>query len=268
MANADIRLQPGISGSWIVGGDGQGAFINIADVNGDSVFVVSWYTYLHGDQVWLLGSKSMTENSAQVTIPVQRTSGADFGRFFDSDDVNKTDWGTLTFRFSSCDSGTVQYQTDSPNFGSSSTLSLTRLTNTKGLSCDNTATNPTPPAVSVPQRSTTIVCVDNIPKEVCDIVGQEKDINVDYIPDGVCSVLFPQDVYAPDLDPALKDTCGTGGLFNCGLCRVIQTNTTFSSKKSSAFIKQADFNSNVDLIGNILHKSLLKFDNGLATHYQ
>lgn len=155
LASADIALQPAISGSWIIQGDGQGALINIAEAGGTSVFVVSWYAYLNGEQVWMVGSKPIAANSTSITVPVQISNGTGFGQDFISDNLNRTNWGDLTFNFASCDSGTLQYSSNLPEYGSGS-LALTRLTNTQGLNCqdsNNAGGSPAPSSTSLVGRN-------------------------------------------------------------------------------------------------------------------
>jgi hypothetical protein len=255
LANADIALQPGISGSWVVQGDGQGALINVADVNGDTVFVVSWYTYLNGQQVWMIGSTSISDNSTRVTVPVQTANGAEFGAAFLSNDINTINWGTLTFEFSSCDTGTMQYKSDLPEFSSGS-LSLTRLTNTKGLVCQNINNDETPPIFSDPITNDLSYCIDDLPQEVCTELDRMADYSANFSFGLSCSILFPEHIYLPDIDPELKNTCSISGFFNCGTCSI----SDVSTRKSRKSIKTIDINMDIDLIGNIIHEKLLKFD--------
>lgn len=89
----------------------------------------------------MIGSKPIAANSSSITVPVQITNGTGFGTDFISDNVNRTDWGELTFSFPSCDSGTLQYNSALPGFGSGS-LEMTRLTNTQGLVCQDNPDDP------------------------------------------------------------------------------------------------------------------------------
>jgi len=62
------------------------------------------------------------------------TSGAMFGPAFDEDDVLLEDWGTLTFTFSSCNEGSVEYDSTMAGFGSGAG-DIERLTSVTGMSC-------------------------------------------------------------------------------------------------------------------------------------
>ncbi len=137
---ADINIQPGVSGAWITDASGQGAFINIARVNDKPNFLITWYAYLNGEQVWLIGSQPFDYGIQQLTIPMSITSGANWGEDFLTDDVQVIDWGSVTIDFTDCSNGVLQYNSSDENFGSG-TIALMRITNTDGLSChENTDT--------------------------------------------------------------------------------------------------------------------------------
>jgi hypothetical protein len=71
--------------------------------------------------------------ATSVSIPVVITSGANFGDAFKPNDVVRTPAGTLSFTFSSCNAGTVDY--DLTNLGSGS-LSIVRLLGVESLDCN------------------------------------------------------------------------------------------------------------------------------------
>lgn len=142
-ANANIQLQPGVSGAWIAGASGQGIFVNIARVNDQPNFVVAWYGYLNGEQIWLVGSQPFEYGVETLTIPMTITSGAGWDTNFVESDVIRTEWGTVSIDFTDCNIGNMQYSSNDENYGSGSLL-LTRLTNTDGLSChEDTGTTDT-----------------------------------------------------------------------------------------------------------------------------
>ena len=133
-ANATIQLQPGISGAWIASASGQGIFVNIARVNDQPNFVVAWYGYLNGEQIWLVGAQPFEYGIETLTVPMTITSGTGWDTNFVESDVIRTDWGTVTIDFSDCNVGTMQYSSNDENYGSGS-MALIRLSNTDGLSC-------------------------------------------------------------------------------------------------------------------------------------
>jgi hypothetical protein len=249
LANADIALQAAISGSWIIQGDGQGALINVAEVGGTSVFVVSWYAYLNGQQVWLLGSQPVPSNSTLITVPVQISNGTGFGANFVSGNVNRTNWGSLTFNFSSCNTGTMQYNSNLSEYGSG-VLTLTRLTNTQGLVCQEQNVNTVPPPLGLTASD---FCVDDYPQAACTILGDTPGSTSQFVFGSSCSSSFPQQVDLADFSPDIQNTCSSGGFDNCGTCGFSLSNTA----KLRNNIKNID----IDLISNRVYEGLLKLQN-------
>jgi hypothetical protein len=130
---ADIAIPVGITGAWFnPERDGEGFFIEIANVGENRAFVVTWFTYSQGEQMWLVGSAPLHRGDTWVQVPVQRTHGADFGAFFDPNAVERTDWGMLEFSFSSCHAGAVNYHSDE----GSGSIDLIRLTFIDELGCE------------------------------------------------------------------------------------------------------------------------------------
>ena len=141
LVRADIEIQPGLSGAWVANASGQGVFVNIARTNDQPNFVLTWYAYLNGNQVWLIGSQSFDYGLQQLTIPMSIPSGADWGDNFVENDVQRTEWGSVTVNFTDCNNGTLQYDSNNVAFGAN-TIPLIRLTTTDGLSCDENIETP------------------------------------------------------------------------------------------------------------------------------
>jgi hypothetical protein len=138
--SANIQLQPGVSGAWIAGASGQGIFVNIARVNDQPNFVVTWYAYQNGEQIWLVGAQPFEYGIETLNIPMTITTGTGWDTDFIESDVVRTQWGTVTIDFTDCSTGTMQYSSNDTSYGNGS-VELTRLTTTDGLSChENTGT--------------------------------------------------------------------------------------------------------------------------------
>lgn len=121
-----------VSGEWFnPNRDGEGFFIEVAEVNGMPVFVVAWFTHSNGSQLWLVGSAMIPAGATSITVDVQMPSGAEFGDAFDPAEVERTPWGTLTFSFESFNTGVVDYNS-TLGFGSGS-IDLVRLTKLVGI---------------------------------------------------------------------------------------------------------------------------------------
>ncbi len=120
------------TGSWFNPAfPGRGGFINIADGDGGSVFVVSWFGYetSTGNQLWLIGSMPFEDGVEEVTIPMETT------RLDRNGNVLKKNWGSFSFEFDSCNSGRLITEPNGSNSGGSQTIPLTRLTKIVDMSC-------------------------------------------------------------------------------------------------------------------------------------
>ncbi len=96
------------------GRDGEG--FQMA-VEGDrNIVIATWYTYLNGEPVWLIGAGEATGNIFE--LPMTITSGASFGADFRAEDVLREQWGTIRFEYADCNSFRAQVSSDRPGFES------------------------------------------------------------------------------------------------------------------------------------------------------
>jgi len=93
--------------------DGEGFMLA---VEGDgSIFVMTWYTYLNGEQVWLIGTG--VRNGDQLVLDdMIITSGAKFGSEFKAEDVIREPFGTITLDFTDCNNFTATVDSVLPEF--------------------------------------------------------------------------------------------------------------------------------------------------------
>jgi hypothetical protein len=102
-------------GSWYLPArDGEGFQLS---VEGDdaSVFVMTWYTYLDGKQVWMIGTGTRNGNQL-VFSEMVITSGTGFGSDFNPDDVIRENFGSITFDFTDCNNLTATVDSQLPEF--------------------------------------------------------------------------------------------------------------------------------------------------------
>ena len=130
----------GFTGLWYdIAQPGYGAHLEVigpATPGGPDRFITTWYVYNgSGAQRWILGVGNINGNT--VTIPdAIYTSGGRMPPNFLSSQVTNKPFGTLTFTFTSCNSGTLSFSTADPDFGATSgTVNLSRLTAIKDLPC-------------------------------------------------------------------------------------------------------------------------------------
>jgi N-acetylneuraminic acid mutarotase len=102
-----------------------------------------WFTYdEQGEQAWTVGVAERTGERIEVASSV-RPIGTLFGDGFSAAQVQRQPWGSHTLTFTSCDAGTLTYNSVLPAFGSG-TLRPQRLTRIAGAVCvDGTPRAPT-----------------------------------------------------------------------------------------------------------------------------
>ena len=123
------------TGSWYnPQQNGQGWVIEVvSNPSGPDQFVVYFYGYENGEQLWLIGSGPGIEGNT-ATVDVIRTSGADWGDAFDAGDVTLDTVGSMSFEFADCDSGSVSFMPGNTSLAAFST-DIVRLTNISGRDC-------------------------------------------------------------------------------------------------------------------------------------
>jgi hypothetical protein len=97
----------GLGGNWSVfGHSGEGFMIDVTESN---QLVAIWFTYdENGEQMWLSGAAEDFDGN-QATVSLNRVTGPVFGPDYDTGDLSIAPWGTISFTFDDCDSGTVHY---------------------------------------------------------------------------------------------------------------------------------------------------------------
>jgi hypothetical protein len=113
---------------------GEGINFNVAG-NGDRLFVsVAWFTYVMGEQMWLIGSVDITEGDEVATVEVFSTSGTGFGDEFNAEDVHRELWGTITVSHPAC--GLMIVDWDGGLVFGTGQLLMEQLVNVAGLECE------------------------------------------------------------------------------------------------------------------------------------
>ncbi|MEO8675342.1 MAG: kelch repeat-containing protein [Casimicrobiaceae bacterium] len=126
----DITI--GITGSWYdPAQSGHGLHIEILP---NSQFLAAWFAFNSSgtQQSWFVGTGTYSGNTATVTS-VQPAGGRWIPNF-DSTRVVNNAWGLLTFTFSDCNHGKVDFSSTLPGYGAG-VMNLTRLTQPAGLAC-------------------------------------------------------------------------------------------------------------------------------------
>lgn len=92
--------------------DGEGFHFG---VEAGEVFVMTWYTYLNGKQVWMIGTGART-NQRVVFGDIVITSGTGFGSQFNPADVVKEPFGEVIVDFTDCNNFTATVNSQLPQF--------------------------------------------------------------------------------------------------------------------------------------------------------
>jgi len=130
----NFTITPGITGSWFdPARDGEGYNIEIIGPSLEPQMLAYFYTYDEaGNQMWLTGVGPVNGDTA--VVPVEVFSGPVFGTGYDPDDLDREDWGTLTFTFISCTEVIVLHDSIMDS-GAGGAVNVVRLTYVTGLTC-------------------------------------------------------------------------------------------------------------------------------------
>jgi hypothetical protein len=141
LASAEI-LQPAsvpvgtitaaFTGAWYdPAQSGHGLFVEVLSGNR---FLASWFAFDPSgkQQAWFTGVGTYSGNKATISDVIMPTGGR-FIPNFDAADVAANHWGSLTFTFTDCNHGHVEF-TSVAGYGSGS-MNITRLTQPAGLAC-------------------------------------------------------------------------------------------------------------------------------------
>jgi len=129
-----FAVGPGISGNWYnPAQNGHGfQFEVLKDPAG--FVTVFWFVFDNaGKQVWIAGTGQINGNT--LVMGSARRLGGKFPPNFNPNEAVGTPWGTLTFTFTDCTHGHVDWTTTDAAFTPSGGLDIERLTSLAGTSC-------------------------------------------------------------------------------------------------------------------------------------
>jgi len=129
---APFTIGSGITGAWYdPAQSGHGLFIEVLS---DNRFYAAWFAFNPAgtQQAWFSGVGAYGGNTATIE-GVQQPTGGRWIPNFDPKQIVRKPWGLLTFTFTDCDHGRVDFNAGS-GYGTGS-MNLTRLTRPAGLTC-------------------------------------------------------------------------------------------------------------------------------------
>jgi len=98
--------------------DGEG--IQVALEGDGATYVATYYTYLNGEQAWIIGTGRLDGTTISFD-DMTLTGGADFGPAFNPTDVTRTPWGHMVLDISDCSTAQVTFNSTLPAFEDFST---------------------------------------------------------------------------------------------------------------------------------------------------
>jgi hypothetical protein len=110
-AIADLILAEGkATGQWFnPDHNGEGFFVEVIESGGSQLLGVAMYTFNElGEQMWITGAVPIDSDDVVVTVPVIQADGPIWGSGYDPADLNTIDFGTITARFTSCNTAMFQ----------------------------------------------------------------------------------------------------------------------------------------------------------------
>jgi hypothetical protein len=121
---ASEQIDRSLSGNYFdVNRAGEGIQLAL-EADGQS-WVITFYTYLDGEQVWMIGSGERSGNAIAFG-DVVITRGGDYGAAFDPDQIELIPFGRFDLEFTGCNDLELGITSDLPQFGSG-TRTLTRI---------------------------------------------------------------------------------------------------------------------------------------------
>jgi plastocyanin len=133
-APTTVPIIPGFSGAWYgPGQSGHGLLLEV-EAGTPNQLVAYWFTFNPDgtQQAWFGGVGPINGDTAIVTA--FQTTGGRWIPNFDPTTIVNNPWGTLTFTFSDCNHGRVDFASTIAGFGSDH-MDLVRLTQPAGLTC-------------------------------------------------------------------------------------------------------------------------------------
>ncbi|HEX7770512.1 MAG TPA: hypothetical protein VF422_10845 [Dokdonella sp.] len=132
--SGNMPIGSGFTGAWVDAG-ASGQLGMGLEVLADGNLVALVYTFAPaGGQAWIGGVGPIDGDRATITMTTIDGPGGRFAPNFDPSQVQNAVWGTLSFAFSDCNHGTLEWNAVAPGYGSG-TMDIERLTLPAGLAC-------------------------------------------------------------------------------------------------------------------------------------
>lgn len=139
--NAPLQFTGHLTGSYFdPAKPGEGMLLEVAEVGGQLVMIVSWYTFDDdGFPLWLVGAAPITPGSRSVEVQLASQFGGRLAGDFDPASLTELPFGTVTLQFQNCRSVQFDYQSTHNLDGfprGSGSRNWSRLTDIAGHACE------------------------------------------------------------------------------------------------------------------------------------
>jgi len=132
--SGNVPITPAFTGAWYdPTQSGHGILI---EIGANNQFLAWWFTFNPDgtQQAWFGNVGAINPATNTATVEPLQTQGGRWIPNFDPANVTNPSWGTLTFTFTDCNHGGVDFTSTMPGYGSGH-MDLTRLTQIAGLTC-------------------------------------------------------------------------------------------------------------------------------------
>lgn len=132
-----VAIDSGFTGAWYdPAQSGHGLFVEVLNNNS---FLAWWFTFNPAgtQQSWFGGVGTYSGNTATISSVIQTTGGRWIPNF-DPSKLTQIPWGTLSFTFTDCNNGWVDFNSTVPGYAVGR-MTLSRLTLPAGLTCTQSA---------------------------------------------------------------------------------------------------------------------------------
>ena len=138
-ASLPNAIGSGHTGTWFNSGQSGMGFMLEVLPGPPMQMLAAWLTFSPaGGPSWIVGLGPVANNQATLQATQIVGSGARFPPSFDPSNIQTQSWGALTFTFSDCNHGHVDWSSSIPEYVSGG-MDLTRLTQPAGVACSGGA---------------------------------------------------------------------------------------------------------------------------------
>ncbi len=132
-----FTIKPGLSGNWFDPSTNQAGHGFQFEILPNNVMVAIWFVFTPSGsgQTWLFAQGNYDPASDTVTLPTFLSLGAKFPPLFTHADDTVTPWGTMTFKFTDCNNGTMNWNSTTAGYPPTGSLPITRATTLAGTTC-------------------------------------------------------------------------------------------------------------------------------------